>query len=155
MPLKVIIPKDLAFDPQRMERTINNGLDGAAKAAQVDFNVTTQTWDHDVEFTIEEAPGERIISTDDEIYGYVNDGTPAHIIEAKNGKSLAFGVPHKAKTAVRVIGSSAGSRGTTIVKRKRVRHPGTDAREFDETIAQKWRDLLPVTLQRSIDSEVS
>jgi hypothetical protein len=35
-----------------------------------------------------------------------------------------------------------------------VQHPGTDAREFVETIGEKWNDRLGDVLQRSIDSEV-
>jgi hypothetical protein len=154
MPLKVIIPKSLALDLKRMQRAIENGLDASAKAAKVDFGVTTQTWQQQPEFSITETANGRAIGTDDEVYGYVNDGTRPHLIVAK-GKALAFGVPSSPKTAPRVIGSSAGSRGNTPVRVKFVRHPGTDAREFAETIAKKWRELLPRTMQRSIDAEVS
>lgn len=154
MGFKVIIPKRLTFEPERLARAINNGLDGGAKGAKVDFGVTVQTWQNKPEFTISEAPGERIIGTDDEVYGYVNDGTRPHIIVAKSAKALAFGVPSSPKTAVRVIGSSAGSRGGTVVKRQSVKHPGTAAREFDEAIAEKWRALLPQILQQAIDAEV-
>lgn len=154
MKIKAIIPRDLLLDPKKLIRGIENGLTASAKAALVDFSVTTQTWTNRPDFTIDEQPGQRTISTDDEIYGYVNDGTRPHIIEAKNAKALAFGVPHAAKTAPRVIGSTAGRRGNTIVKVKRVNHPGTDAREFDQEIADKWEDKLPVTVQRALDAEV-
>lgn len=154
MPLKVIIPKSLAMDPKRMIRAIENGLDGSAKAALIDFQVTVQTWTNKPDFEISASPGQRTIGTDDEIYGYVNDGTRPHIIRAKNGKALSFGVPSSPKTKVRVIGSSGGSRGSTQVARAYVNHPGTEAREFDEVIAEKWRELLPRTMQRAIDSTI-
>lgn len=154
MKLRAIIPARLALDPQRLMRGIQNGLDASAKAVKVDFGVTTQTWKKKPEFAIAETDDGRIVGTEDEIYGYVNDGTRPHIIEAKNGKSLAFGVPSSPKTAVRVIGSSAGSRGSVTIKRKRVRHPGTDARKFDEVIAEKWQEQFPVTMQRALDAEV-
>lgn len=154
MKIKAIIPRELLLDPKRLVRGLENGLTASAKAAKVDFDTTTQTWARRPAFTIEEQPGQRTISTDNEVYGYVNDGTRPHIIRAKNGKVLVFGTPHSAKTAVRVIGSGAGSRGTTMVKVKQVRHPGTDAREFDAVIAEKWEDQLPVTVQRALDAEV-
>lgn len=155
MTMKVIIPKQL-FNTAQLERAIENALTGSAKAAKVDFDVTTQTWTKRPEFTIDSELGKRTISTDNEIYGYVNDGTVPHIIAPKKpGGVLAFGVPSGPKTQVRVIGSGAGSKGSTPVRTRRVQHPGTDAREFDQVIKEKWDELLPVTLQRAIDSEVS
>lgn len=152
--MKTIIPKQLLFKPRELSRAIDNALTGSAKAVKVDFQVTTQTWVTKPDFVIEDSPGKRTISTDNEIYGYVNDGTRPHIIAAKNAKQLVFGVPYGAKTAPKVIGSTAGRRGKTIVRKKTVQHPGTEARAFDEVIADKWAEQLPVTLQRAIDSEV-
>lgn len=155
MSMKVIIPRKL-LNTAKLVQAIENALTGSAKAAKVDFDTTTRTWRNRPEFTIDREPGKRTISTDNEIYGYVNDGTPSHIIAPKKpGGMLVFGVPYGAKTAVRVIGSKAGSKGSTIVRtRKQVLHPGTDAREFDEAIREKWDDLLPATLQRAIDAAV-
>lgn len=153
--LEVILPKKQLLNRQQMERAIENALNQAAKAVQVDFKVTTQTWQHDVEFKIESSPGERIISTTDEIYGYVSGGTRPHPIVAKPGKTLVFGTPSRAKTTPRVIGSGSGSKGSSIIYTKRVQHPGTQAREFDQVISKKWEKELPDLLQRAIDSEVS
>jgi hypothetical protein len=61
---------------------------------------------------------------------------------------------YRPKSAIRTIGSTGGGQSGGIVKLKRVKHPGTDAREFDEAIAEKWRELFPRTLQRALDSEV-
>lgn len=152
MPIRVIIPKRALADPKRMALAIQNGLDAAAKAAKVDFGVTVQTWNHQPDFTIQEdGDFKRVIGTDDEIYGYVNSGTKPHIIQATAGKVLAFG-PSSPKTAPRVIGSGAGSRGGASTFRKRVQHPGTQARDFDQAIAEKWQDMLPQTMQRAIDA---
>lgn len=152
--MKAVIPKSLLLDPQKLARAIDNTLTGNAKAVKVDFQVTTQTWVTKPDFVIEDGPGKRTISTDNEIYGYVNDGTRPHIITAKNKKVLVFGVGGRPKTRVRAIGSTKGSEGNTTVFAKSVQHPGTEARAFDEVIADKWTEQLPVTLQRAIDSEV-
>lgn len=152
--LNVILPKKLLFDIDALSRVVENTLDGSAKAATVDFEVTTQTWEHKPDFVINATPGKRQIFTTDKIYKYVNDGTKPHIITAKNAKQLVFGVPYGAKTAVQVIGSSPGSKGRTIVRKKSVSHPGTEAREFTVVIADKWSKQLPVNMQRSVDSEI-
>lgn len=158
MKLKAVIPTRLALDPQRLMRGIQNGLDASARAVKVDFGVTTQTWKKKPEFTITETDDGRIVGTDDEIYGYVNDGTPAHDITPKRGKILVFPWggkgSYRPKTSVRTIGSTDGGSSGGIVKLKRVKHPGTDAREFDAVIAEKWREQFPQTMQRALDSEV-
>jgi hypothetical protein len=154
--LRPIIPKDLALTPAKARRAVKNALDGAAKGAKVDFRVTTQTWSHKPDFTIEKpSDSERIVGTNDEIYGYVDDGTPRHTIVAKAGGVLAFGPGARAKTRPRVIGSGGGSKGGATVFTKRVQHPGTDAREFSEVIAEKWEEQLPMLLQRAIDAELT
>lgn len=152
--MTVKLPKGLVFNAVALARAIENGLEGAAKDVKVDLAVTTQAWQTKPVFAIERKVAERIVSTNDEIYGFVNDGTPAHIIVPRGKKVLAFGAGGSPKTAPRVIGSRSGSRGGTIVHTRVVHHPGTEPREFDETIGKKWDRQLPVTLQRAIDSEV-
>lgn len=153
--IKVFVPKSLVADPQKLARAVANALDGAAKGALVDFKVTTQTWQHQPDFAIDEPSADRrIVGTDDDIYGYVSGGTKPHVIVA-HGKALAFpGGGFRPKTQPRVIGSGAGSRGGAIILRPKVNHPGTKAREFDEAIAEKWRDQLPEVMQRAIDAEL-
>lgn len=153
---KPIIPKGEILDARKLSRAKKNALDGAAKGALVDFKVTAQTWDHTPSFAIE-APSddERIVGTNDTIYGYVEEGTRPHVITAKAGGVLAFGPGAKAKTKPRVIGSGGGSKGGATVFRPRVQHPGTDAREFSVVIAEKWGEQLPLLLQRAIDAELS
>lgn len=153
--IKVFVPKTFVADPQKLARAVANALDGAAKGALVDFKVTTQTWQHQPEFDIQEPSADRrVVGTSDEIYGYVSGGTKPHVIVA-HGKALAFpGGKFRAKTQPRVIGSGAGSKGGAIILRPKVNHPGTTAREFDEAIAEKWQKELPKTMQRAIDSEV-
>jgi hypothetical protein len=148
-----ITPKRNPFDPARFKRAVNTTLDAAAKGAKVDFGVVTQTWENRPEVDIESGPGYRIIKPRGKIFQYVDQGTPPHIIQAKPGKILVFGVGGRAKTKPRVIASGPGSQGNTIVKTpKPVQHPGTEAREFSKTIGAKWRRQLPVLMQRAIVS---
>jgi hypothetical protein len=151
--MKPILPKDAILDARKLARAKKNALDGAAKGALIDFKTTAATWDHTPDFAIETpSDDERIVGTDDEIYGYVEGGTRPHVIQAKAGGVLAFGPGAKAKTRPRVIGSGSGSKGGATVFRPRVNHPGTDAREFSVVIAEKWNEQLPLLLQRAIDA---
>lgn len=143
------------IDGKALGRAVENALTGAAKDVKVDLSVTTQTWSHRPDFTIETSPGSRIVATDDEVYGYVDEGTRPHIIIASSPfRPLVFGVGGSPKTTPRVIGSRAGKKGGTTVRALVVHHPGTAAREFTDEIRDKWQDRLPDIMQRSIDSLV-
>ncbi len=151
---KVILPKKLISNPQAMARAITNGLEAGAKAMQVDFKVTTQTWEHGVSFVIEApTPWQRIIGTSDGIYAMLNEGTRAHPITAHGGV-LAFRTPFRAKTLPNSISSGAGGRGNNQVFRRTVQHPGTKARNWDKAIAKKLQGQFAVIMQRAIDATV-
>lgn len=152
--MKLILPKKLIADPQKMARALTNALNGVAKDIAIDFNVTTQTWNHRVAFSISSpATYSRRVATDDAVYGYVNDGTRAHRIEP-HGKVLRFNTPFRAKTVPGQIMSGPGSSGGAEVFARGVNHPGTKARNFDKTIHDKWEKQFAGIMQRALDSEV-
>lgn len=146
MIFKLIKPARLRDDAMRL--TLLNAMRKAARAIRKDFEKTTETWAHKPKF--EElisltGPGPVVlVGTDDEIYGYVDKGTRPHEIWAGSytGKSdketLAFRTGHKAKTQPRVIDSGPGGSSGDLVFPIMVHHPGTEAREFDVTIAKQW-----------------
>lgn len=148
--LTSIKPRRNPFDLPKIKRAIENTLTAAAKGVKVDYGVVTQTWENKPEVDIESGPGFRIVRPRGKIFGYVDQGTPPHIIRAKAGGVLVFGVGGTAKTRPRVIASGAGSQGNTIVKTPMVQHPGTKAREFSKTIAAKWQRELPRIMQRAL-----
>lgn len=153
--MKLIIPKKLIADPKKLARALTNALNGVAKDVQIDFKTTTQSWEHKPSFPIQSPSAyRRIVSTDDEVYAFVNDGTRPHIIRPKGGGVLVFRTPFRAKTVPNQIASTAGSVGATNAIARVVNHPGTKARNFDKAIQEKWEKRFAVIMQRSIDSEV-
>lgn len=149
---RAIIPNSMiSLAAQRS--AVKAAMDNAAKQAKAEFEKTTATWSRRPEFTIE-APSEfsRTIATDSEIYGYVNDGTRPHIIPV-SGTAVIFpgGLP---KTAPRIIGSGTGSPGKRTFTTKPIHHPGTEAREFDDVIAEQMEPKLATEIQRAVDGGV-
>lgn len=143
---KVILPKRIIFDARKLERVIENTLDGVAESGRVDFEVTTQTWNNKPAFNIEKERGKRTVYTDSAQYAYVNYGTRAHTIRPRSASQLAFPANYRAKTTPRVIASrSGGASGPTVYTRE-VHHPGTQAREFDKEIKKKWDKEFPQTI---------
>lgn len=155
------LPKAGIFGPAKTrggtvaKTAISNALRGTSSAMKVDFGVTTRTWDNKPEFIrkVDTSNFTAVVYTESQIYFWLNGGTAPHIIRPKGKRPLTFWAGYRAKTTVRVIGSRKGGvTGNTIVYTRLVQHPGTEARHWDEEIANKWRKEFPTTLQRAIDA---
>lgn len=156
--LTAILPKGDVINIKAMMGVIKGGSVEIAKKVRVDLQKTTRTWKHRVVFVIKIGVGndesQVTVYTDDDIYNYVSGGTKPHWIKPRRAKALRFGVPFKAKTRVGFIGSSNGKRGDTLVFSKGVYHPGSEARDFDKVIADKWQPVYVELMQRRIDNAV-
>jgi hypothetical protein len=118
-----------------------------------DFEKTTATWEHDVEFGIKEQSTGFLVgptggATD--IYGYVEHGTRAHQIVARRAKRLRFSPGGSAKTRPGFVGSTSGSAGSGVVFRRMVMHPGTKPRGFSKLIKAKWQVQALRLIERRI-----
>ena len=150
----VILPKHKPFDVAKMRGVITSTLNATAKNIKVDFDVTTQTWNHRPDFKIA-SPSEytREISTTDDIYAMLEVGTRPHVIRPKKPRGiLRFTTPFRSKTIPNEIRSRKGSKGNTPVVARVVHHPGTKSRLWTKAIKRKWDQQIGNTFQRAIDS---
>lgn len=153
--MKVTVPRH-AFtkNAEKGRRAIETALDAIAEDARIDFNVTTQTWNNRPVFLIRKRPGVRDVYTLSSVYLFVSRGTRPHPIRAIRKQALAFfRSGFRAKTRRGWIGSNQGARADkdfTLVKS--VNHPGSEGRDFEETIARKWERLAPPVVQRALDA---
>jgi len=148
--------KDL-FALAAVARAIRTAHRNTAEDAQQDLAKTVAGWDRQVQFAITTIPDGFLVTTDDEIWGFVDQGTKPHLIPAivpVNKKAITILGPGRPKTAPRVIGSGSGAKGPIVAIRKRtkpIQHPGTEARAFSETLQDKYNDELP----RRIDAALA
>lgn len=147
--LKAIIPKLNIFNPARMTKAVRAGLDDAAKEAKADFESTTATWSHQPTFVMDQGTFSVKITTDDDVWNMLEQGTRPHIIVA-HGRALRFSSGYRAKTRPGFIGSTSGGTSGATVFRRVVHHPGTKARGWSALIAKKWRGQLASHVQRRI-----
>ena len=143
--LRAIVPKKV-WDAPGMQRELMKAVDDTIDVVLRDFQATTATWEHKVKFERERAHVSGgdivgVVGTDDEIYGYVTRGTRAHDIQPAGAQVLAFPASSSPKTMPRVLGSRSGWRSSHFVYAKTVHHPGTEAREFEETIVETRQKL--------------
>lgn len=145
-----IIPSGLVFNVPAVQRAVEACLDDLATQVKTDFEATVATWDDPAPFAVIAKPGLREIFTGQAVYAMLNKGTRQHTITPR-GRALVFQVPYQAKTAPRVIGSrSAGVGGQTVYSRE-VQHPGTAPREWDQAVAEKYRQIIGPVMQRYLN----
>lgn len=158
--VRVFKPTVLDGLPEIFERAIENTMTDVAEDIRIDFLVTVETWTDKPRFHVVRSRYRRLIYTEDTIYLYVSGGTQPHLIVARNAKALVFYQGgFRPKTRVRAIRSNVGRKADqvrrVVPKPIPVHHPGTEAREFDLVIAEKWRKQFPQIMQRAINAEVA
>lgn len=149
---KAVKPTKIKVDAIRLE--LLSMMNSTSREIKKDFQACVKTWNHKVEFEILKSlkGGPTVlIGTDDEIFGYVNNGTPEHDIPASKPSGLFYKSGFKPKTQVGVIGSRTGGkfgpvRGHGMI----VHHPGIAARNFDKTIADLWRQKFKRLAEEAI-----
>lgn len=150
--LKPITPKVKMPSPAKIDGAVNKALKKTLETGQGYFKRTTSTWRTvAVVFYIDGPRGGRgSVGTDNDIYGFVTRGTRPHLITPKQRKYLVFGEgKYNPVTRPGVLGSrrvGTGLQGAGGVARpifaRRVRHPGTKARGFEELVATKLQPVL-------------
>ena len=143
---KIIKPQRLKVDAMRL--ALLNPMRKVGTGIKADYEKTVSTWKNkpkfDMQISLSPVP-QTEVSTVDEIYRYVDQGTRPHLIWAgiytgkSNKKVLAFSGKSTPKTTPGVIGSSGGSRGTVDTFRPYVEHPGGKARNFSKEIEKIWQ----------------
>lgn len=134
--LQPIGPKRL-FNVPAGQAAKEQALTELAHEAKALFEKTTRTWKHKPVFVLRINQNDRTVSTRDKVFGYVDEGTPPHVIRAKKSAYLSFRPGGRAKTKPGVIASYLGAEGQGWARKQEVHHPGTRARDFSKIIQKR------------------
>jgi hypothetical protein len=149
---KAIKPKTL--NVEGMMAALTKAANEVADEMVVDFAFTTATWKHQPKFErlVQVGPDQIaiLVGTDDEIYGYVNDGTRPHPIYPKRAKRLRFQPVYTAKTVPGSMTSRAGGPSGPFVYSMGVQHPGTQPRNFDEKIEKETKPRFKSRMEQAM-----
>jgi len=138
---------ELIIDTRKLEKELINALKHTVSIIKDDYKRTVRTWSKQPMF-VRRGPKkifgrlEETVSTESEIYFYIDDGTSPHIIRPRQAGLLSFRTGYRAKTRVGVVGSRAGGAFGPRVSAKQVMHPGFPARNFTKTIAKRRQKNL-------------
>lgn len=145
-----VIPRQIKAKEMRFQ--LLNGLRLVRTEMIRQFELTTESWEHEVEFVGSQpslAKGIPTISveTDDEVYRIVNDGARPHPIFPNGDYPLFFHSEYAAKTAPGVIDSWDGGAGEKDTFADHVNHPGFPARDFDITVKEGLQQFFEDTMR--------
>lgn len=152
--IKVIQPEPINI--KEVIQAIDDGLMISIEDAKVLFALTYHSWEA---YPIFEQKGPRTIqsdreveySTDNEVYGWLDDGTPAHTITATKASALSFFTDSIPKTKKSQLMSGAGFKGSDWMRKKEVHNPGVEARDFSEKVAERIDKVVDVRIQKQLD----
>jgi len=151
--IRAILPT-VVGNPKLLEDKLKRIQKNTSQRIRRDFEKTTRTWVKKPKFTVSVKREVNALlvdtGTDDEIYGYVTEGTRPHIIRARNAPRLLFRFPSVAKTQPNVLRSGPGKTGSQWASKLEVHHPGTEARNFHVVIAERFRDNFVEDCNRAL-----
>lgn len=129
----------------------------AERDIKKDFQATVATWEHKVEFesmvSLSGGGPTVVVGTNDQIYSYVNNGTPEHDIPVSDPDGqIMYEIGFTPKTVPGVIGSGQGGKfGPKHKHGQMVHHPGiVEPRKFDEAIQEKWQPIFQTRAEQAM-----
>lgn len=155
MPTNFFFKGDPTFGANRIATQIKKAKQKSAVKAQKLLLQPTSTWTHKANFTIEDSGDKTEIGTDDEVYGFLDNGTPPHIIEGN--PYLRFQENFKPKTVVNSLNSVHGGKSGAYVNPppEIVHHPGNEARNFTTVVIKQIEPEFQADIQAEIDKSIA
>lgn len=155
--INVTVPKAI-INVEKVRQAIIDAQNNVTKRKLTDlFKQTTEGWQDPPQFS------SRRIDTSSQLgirvypsgknadkWALVNEGARAHIIRPRRARLLRFQTGYKAGTKVRTLRSTAYQRSGKFVQTKLVHHPGFEAREFTQTIADEHEPEFNQDMQDAI-----
>lgn len=146
-----IIPKD--FDPEAFVDEIARAQRQKTKPALIGlFRQTVEGWSVDtrpsfqgvqtitrkeIAMTVYETGGKKAEGTDMSVYSLVSKGAKSHPIAAVHAPTLRFQTGYNPATSVGRLRSGRASRFGPVITPRSVIHPGHEAREFAQLVADE------------------
>lgn len=138
------------LDREKLRAELEMALNKTVVRAYNAYGQVTLGWNHNVDFNAVPLPLERIITSPDEIFNYVEFGTRPHEIVAKNAPNLVFRPGTTPKTYPGVLASYPSIPGNSIIAKHRVHHPGTEPRHFSAEVAKIVRPYLRALVEEAL-----
>jgi hypothetical protein len=154
------VSKAMQMTAKQLDAALVETQNGARAEAIRELQYATSTWTHQPAFkgTVWHRGSEFTtkVSTGDQTFIYVDQGTKPHIIAPKReGYPLAFQSGYKAKSAPGILRAYKGGAFGSMVYAMHVHHPGTKARKFMDKVQEKVSKWAGTRLRQLVKAVVA
>jgi hypothetical protein len=155
--IKVTVPKEI-INVERVRRAIIDAQERRTKPALLKlFGMTVNGWHNRPAFRSRRIDSSSQLGIrvgpegpDADQWILVNGGARPHIIRPRRARMLRFQPGYRAGTKRRVLQSQAYARSGDFVTAHEVHHPGFEAREFTNEIAEEHQADFEKDMQQAI-----
>jgi len=157
--IKVTVPKEVMNSSQMRGQITQTLRNKTAPDLQRMFKGTVNGWADKPSFLQKFRDSQSYMSatvyvspnnSGGETYMLVNAGSRPHTIRPRRARMLRFQPGYRAATRPRVLSSRSFSRSGNFISAQQVNHPGFEAREFDDTIAEEYAPTFAADMQDAI-----
>ena len=153
--LNVKVPQQVFDSQAAVQRIVRTMQEKTAPALKELFGQSVEGWQNPPEWSQKQTVAQTYISMqvyasgeNAKQYAIVNNGSPPHLITPRRAGYLRFRSGYIAGTVPKSLHSKAFIRyGPYVTVMNGVNHPGFEAREFDQTVADEHYDQFVQDMQ--------
>jgi hypothetical protein len=146
--LQPIKPSRLSGLSKDVKDAMKHAMLNHGTKVEKQFGKITRNWSEQPKFVIKVS--QRLVltvTTDSDIFKWVDQGTSAHVIRPRGSGTLRFRPGFTPKTKPGVLKGFAGRSFGAPIETTMVKHPGIEPRNFTRTIEREWGPELGKSLQ--------
>lgn len=115
----------------------------------------TATWKNPLQLEIDDTDEGATISTDDQRYEWVDEGTKPHDIRPRNARVLRFLPGNGVRSEIARRKNNAARRDAQAVYTRQVRHPGIKPRSITERVMAKRRIPIVSAVEDAVEKAIN
>lgn len=158
--IHVTVPKEIFRVEEWRRRVLHVQDQKTGPELQRLFRKTVEGWEHKARFYKRKHVTTYQIGIiahsakdkEGEIYALVNNGARPHIIRPRRRGFLRFQTGYRAASRPRFIGGGRKTRFGAFISTPVVHHPGFEAREFDQAIAEFYAPTFAKDMQETFQA---
>jgi len=136
------------FNDDAFKREIRNAALRVQRGMVSEYKKATKTWAHQPQFIgtrdLSHDPVTILVGTNDRVFNLLDSGTrqDGYFIFPVQAYQLSYQSDFVPKTVPGWLGSRSGGKSGGWTHRQWVTHPGVEAREFSEKVAEIWQKKI-------------
>lgn len=155
--ISVTVPKEIVNTDRVRQAIMDKMKRKTGPDLKTAFRLVTLTWQHSPDYQAKYVETASSLATqvfptgpNAKLFAMINNGARRHVIMPKRAPVLRFKQGYRAKSRPRFLHAEVGGKFGDYVTAHSVNHPGFEAREFTQTIAEVYDNVFRKDMQDAI-----